>query len=334
MRYLRKRPYRKKYAKQETFSQLIAMMDRRFKKGFSSYWEQFGYEIGGPVCYAYTRWIIEQLSSSYQDVSDIIFIARDGWILKQVYEKLTVYDNRIKAHYVYAPRSLKRTCQTGKGLNEYRAYIDGLGLGKGRIVAVDTGSMNFSGQKLIQKAVDQKVTGFYWVALNANPHYEKSGRVRSYQKQHYHRIRCWNLMEFIMTSPESPIKDFHSGKPEYDTGNSYENQRKTDFLEMEKGILAYIDDISSAYTTLPFLLEEDIREWVNDFLKHPDKEDKKAFSVVRFSEREDHSDDIPLRPFKKKRLTIKENIWIYSQKYPWLYRILHKVNGYVKSANR
>lgn len=321
MDYYSIRPYRKKRRDDEE-KRLNGLMEERFRQGFGSYWEQFGYEVGGPVCFAYVRWLADVIEKKHPEVTDIAFIARDGWLLKRIYERLFP-DTEIRTHYVYAPRAMKKACGDTDEYEEYKSYIRGIGFGKGTIAAVDTVTMGFSGQGMISEIIENPVYGFYWVVLRGYAVAEKM-YYEAFQKEGYHRIRCWNLMEYIMTSPEAPIERIAEGKPIYGRGNSYEPRRQDEFMLMEKGVMDFVDNVCNRFVVLPLFSEQTVRVWVNEFLKHPSGEDIRAFSPVRFSETANHTDDVPLDPFVKEGLSLYRKLWAFSLRYPPLYRILHK----------
>ena len=65
------------------------------------FWEKLGYEYGGITCYAYMKWLEEQVKKD--GIQDIIFVARDGYSLKKVFDS---FNTGIKTHYIYAPRTI------------------------------------------------------------------------------------------------------------------------------------------------------------------------------------------------------------------------------------
>ncbi|MBQ8032647.1 MAG: HAD-IA family hydrolase, partial [Elusimicrobiaceae bacterium] len=68
----------------------------------SSYFEKFGYRIGGPTAYGFARWIEKE--SMRANVKSLLFVARDGYTLHKVFE---TFDNTlIKSAYVYSLRFL------------------------------------------------------------------------------------------------------------------------------------------------------------------------------------------------------------------------------------
>lgn len=331
--YLQRRPYRR-FQDDESSEYLCSLMNIRFKKGFSGYWQQFGYEIGGPVCYAYVKWFSDLIDDDYPEITDIAFVARDGWLLKQVYEKLP-HKRKVNTHYVYAPRTVSLSCQyEAENQDEYRNYLQSLGLGKGAIAVIDTVTMKFSSQRLIAMAEIRPTHGFFWCVLNGAEDYGRNLAYSAYQKERYHTIQNWNVMEFIMTSPEPPILAIKDGKPEYRTSTQEEALRQSVFPAIEWGVLAFVDDVCSR-GKYPKISNRTITDWINDFLKHPEKEDITAFEPIRFSERADHSDSIPLDPFglnKKTFKHIKDKIWLWSQKYKSIYAVLHWGNHLLKDT--
>ena len=75
--------------------------------GTENYWQDFGFNIGGYLCYSFTKWILDK--SREYNLSDLIFIARDGYTLQKIYD-LIKSENDAKPHYIYANRLLKIKC--------------------------------------------------------------------------------------------------------------------------------------------------------------------------------------------------------------------------------
>lgn len=86
---------------------IILNWHNKIDKNILNYWEDFGYNIGGPVCYGFAKFAMEEAKK--QNISDLFFIARDGYTLNKVYD-IIKGDCNIKNHYVYAPRILKILC--------------------------------------------------------------------------------------------------------------------------------------------------------------------------------------------------------------------------------
>lgn len=73
----------------------------------ADYWHKFGYIVAGPVCFNFINWIYNDLKNKHID--NLVFIARDGYILKKIFDLIN--DKKISTHYIYAPRSLNLICR-------------------------------------------------------------------------------------------------------------------------------------------------------------------------------------------------------------------------------
>ena len=81
-----------------------------------SYWQRFGYEYGGPVCYWYLNWIKNSLKTKRNN--DFIFVARDGYTLEKIFNILC--PNKNKTHYIYASRQLFINCNLDDAIADNR----------------------------------------------------------------------------------------------------------------------------------------------------------------------------------------------------------------------
>ncbi len=68
----------------------------------TNYWKYFGFVYGGPVCFSFMKWVLE--NAKKLNLEKLLFIARDGWILEKVFNLINTTD--IKTEYIYAPRKL------------------------------------------------------------------------------------------------------------------------------------------------------------------------------------------------------------------------------------
>ena len=327
------RIFREKYLSGGPGKALLEQISQRRSRGYDGYWERFGYEIAGPVCYGFVKWIIHCLDTCYGDATDVVFVARDGYLLKQIYELLPHSEKR--AHYIYAPRVVHQQCKTASDYQAYREYLKGEGLGNGPIVVVDTATMRFSAQRLIRTAADQPVYGLYWVVLREAMLDRDSVPFRSFQTEKYHVISSWNLMEFIMSSPEPPVRTLENGRPVYNAKNELEEQRIALFRDMEQGVLAFVHDLQTDAGELPDYSAELIVGWINGFLSHPTEEDVEAFRPVRFSMLADHSDSIPLDPFRREArpiYSLKDRVWLFAQRHAGIFYLLHGGKSILRKA--
>lgn len=80
------------------------------------FWARIGYEYGGPMVYAYMRWVEEQVLK--EGIKEILFVARDGYSLQKVFDSFGHKD--IKTHYIYAPRQVFINCNIEQAMNDGR----------------------------------------------------------------------------------------------------------------------------------------------------------------------------------------------------------------------
>lgn len=81
--------------------------------GNGSYFRKLGFMLGGPLALGYLTWIDKEIRLSKADC--VLFVARDGWLLRQLYERYFNKDAR-RTGYVYFNRIL--------GLKAFATYLD------------------------------------------------------------------------------------------------------------------------------------------------------------------------------------------------------------------
>lgn len=236
-------------------------------------WYRFGHDIAGPTCWAMTKWI-QTVVARDGEYSDLVFVARDGYLLKKMFDIMSI--SGVQTHYLYAPRVLSvflqntyinnRDRQTisnseyetvskafflddKKSSNPdqivkdtaqaYKAYLNDKKFGNGKIGIVDSTTDNLSSQKLISNMLGvSKVSGLYWYASqNAVMHdYE----IDTFQNEHYIIIKSPSLFELIFKSPEPPVKCFSAnGSVEFYEPIDNEKYRIEKFNYIEKGALDF-----------------------------------------------------------------------------------------------
>lgn len=75
--------------------------------GVESVAEEVGCSLAGPILYPYVKWVLEK--SLEMGINRLYFVARDGWILQQIADKIIQIENyQIKTHYIYGSRKAWR----------------------------------------------------------------------------------------------------------------------------------------------------------------------------------------------------------------------------------
>lgn len=92
------------------FTQLMTILALLIKKCLydekMSYYKYLGYFIGGPFIFAIANFLVDEMQK--RGLRDIFFIARDGFLVKKVFESILSVKkiNDIKTSYIVANRSL------------------------------------------------------------------------------------------------------------------------------------------------------------------------------------------------------------------------------------
>jgi len=250
-----------------------------------TYWNKLGFILGGVLGYMYVRWIAQTMSSLGKH--RILFVARDGYILKKVCEELYP---EIAADYIYAPRMTSiavngvagnnpyavrdrqayydinlRDADIDKIKKDYEEYISTLHIDDD-CVLVDGCSSEFSAQKLLESMTGQKIFTFYLLSM-AKMH--NAGALFS---THLYSMPFQMISEFIFGSPESPIISVGREGPEY----------KQEISRQERFKMSVSEEIAQGVVECARVLKhEDIQisagQWIqysNEFMRRLTEDDK------------------------------------------------------------
>ncbi len=85
---------------------IISQIARHQLMNKSTYWEDIGYCLAGPLALGYTQKIVKEAKLNKLDC--LLFVSRDGYLLQKVYNQLA--DDPLENHYIYAPRIFNLRC--------------------------------------------------------------------------------------------------------------------------------------------------------------------------------------------------------------------------------
>lgn len=189
-------------------------------------------------------------------------------------------------------------------MNVYKQYLkSNISLAQ-KYALVDTITGEFSSQKIIQAALSKEVLGIYWGICdksNVNK-YEYKSFVGVHTPQDiiptkYFFTDNWNFIEFLITSPEHPVKNIDKdGKPVYaEKESEYEIRRANLYPEIVTGALHFVNDIQEWFGKNDiYLAEQDIISWVNAYIENPSHEDIKQMQNICIGEDSLHEIWTPL----------------------------------------
>lgn len=264
----------------------------------------FGYVFGGPLAVGYCQFIHKQCISN--DIDNILFVSRDGYALREVYN--IINENPIRNFYIYASRAiitktmmvtdvhdtyaekmlsqmnaydsfLPNSKLSEKELlekvqdyvrcnrKEYFDYIESLGIDGSRLASVDMTTGRFSSLKFFKNIfADRYALGVFTMALakTEENYVTYSGRLHTIKDLPY-----IELLEELITSPESQIVSIKNCKPIYEDWNIIEMNRGKIYRKILAGILHFARDYRDTFggfeVDLPF---DDISYLINSHIRH------------------------------------------------------------------
>lgn len=206
----------------------IAWHDYSFDKPDLSYWNRLGFFMGGVLGYMYINWLVNVSNSI--GITDLMFVARDGYILEKICNLLYP---EIKTQYLYAPRLVsvaingadgndplavedrkqyreKYLCSTEIDMvrNEYKRYISNFSFDR-HTALIDGCSSGFSAQRLVSECVGKDVFCFYLLAMS-----RLDNGAALYNTDLY-SLPFQMMSEFLFGAPERPIVKIVDNHPIY-----------------------------------------------------------------------------------------------------------------------
>lgn len=178
----------------------------------------------------------------------------------------------------------------------YKNYIENLSLQK-NIAIIDTCSINLSSQRLIEQIIGKQLYGYYFLLqANENANIDLNDYIlRSYREDKFSWIKDWDVMEFFMTSPEPPIKDFRNGSPIYKEADKNDKIRSEIYPIISEGIVEFAKDLLSSFPNNdPFITWKNIFDWINIFCSVSTPYDKKMLSCINHAFDFNHEKYVPI----------------------------------------
>lgn len=240
-----------------------------------------GYQLCGPMVMDFMRWMIEK--SKEENLANILLCARDGYLVKKIYDRLTKDDkakyfltSRISAiragvtndediQYVNSMKffgddkeSLRvrfgvedesQILQVSKHKREnYQKYIASLNLSAGKLGVFDFVAKGTT-QLFLQKIMPQEMLGLYFLQLEPEFMADKNLQIDSFYTEAERNTSAifdnYYILETILTSPMPSIDEFdENGKPIY----AKETRSKSNLVCVEKiqqGIIDFVEEYLS-----------------------------------------------------------------------------------------
>ena len=302
------------------------------------YWKRFAFLYGGPLVYTYTQFIKEQAQSD--NITDICFVARDGYILKQLFDLINDNEN-IKSHYMYAPRFTNTLSYLDLGTNErvferqnvLVNFLKSQGVNIHNINELDKyqkelryfsdlerqeyekyiASLNLGEKPCVVDSVSGSFSAQKLVSKALNmPNligyywktFEQTPEKEVIRTTYYTEkayMATYHIHELFMSAPERPIHRILNNKPVYKKGISKYEQIKIDlYPKLEKSMMFF--------ATLVHQLKLDFKpdcqiifDWMNSFIANADAIDFKHFKNIKNGADQSHTRYEDVLPTKSKK---------------------------------
>ena len=165
----------------------------------------------------------------------------------------------------------------------YKEYIEKFNINKDNIGIVDTGSLFKTSQKIISLFLGKEnVIGYYWILFKNKYYKSNQYKAKSFEKKEKSKILDWNFTEFLITSPEPPIKNIVDSKPVYSIPSKYEQKRMEIYEYISAGIVEFSKIAKNCFWELEtFINNEEVTNWLNILINNPSDNDKKYFKSLR-----------------------------------------------------
>ena len=242
------------------------------------YWYAVGFQYIGPLLTHFSAFLKNEVAS--KNIRKIAFMARDGQIMKQVFD--TLYPDVAQTHYVFASRLMMQAALT-HAQKTYRAYLDGLHLTSEPFALVDVGRNGTLQQNLntFLKAtkIPLHIQGYYVDLRKTDP------MMHGYFiKQPKKYKRFLDFLDFLMIADHPLIMDIQqkdkSFSPVYLPPDADELTRENIARQMHAGAVDFARQIKPFATCNDFYLSSSqLIEYLNCFMKFA-PQDKKAFQGI------------------------------------------------------
>lgn len=178
----------------------------------------------------------------------------------------------------------------------YKEYIEKFDIDKDNIGIVDTGSLFKTSQKIISLFLGKEnVIGYYWILFKNKYYKSNQYKAKYFEKKEKSKILDWNLIEFLITSPEPPIKNIVASKPVYSIPSKYEQKRIKIYKYISEGIIDFAKNASDIFFDLEsFITDEEITKWINILYDIYTETDKKYLREIKHAWNIDHSKYVPI----------------------------------------
>ena len=243
-----------------------------------NYWYAIGFQYIGPLLVHFSSFLKKK--TAQKDISKIAFMARDGQIMKQVFN--TLYPDFEQTSYVFASRLMMQAALNHSS-KTYLKYLSNLHLTNTSFALVDVGR-NGTLQKNLntffeKMNISSLVNGYYVDLRKTDP--MMHGYFQNQPKKYK---RFLDFLDFLMIADHSLIMDIQEKnnlfEPIYLKPDIDEYTRETIAIQMHQGAVDFARKIIPFKNLdLFFLTPQNLLSLLNCFMNFSSI-DKKAFQGI------------------------------------------------------
>ena len=169
--------------------------------------------------------------------------------------------------------------------NAYMEYLNKFDIQDKRIALFDITAGAYNSFKLLRRCLpDKDILGLYWFALeNKNFKYKEYS---DFSKSHVHN---YELLEFIVTAPELPIKSFSTTGKLIRFDNRQERIRMEKYFDVSQGELDWVRDYINTYQTPINFDSAKLSDFINVFCDKYTLKDYLHFMPIKHGMNEIHT---------------------------------------------
>ncbi|MCH7314656.1 HAD-IA family hydrolase [Acinetobacter sp. ANC 3882] len=188
---------------------------------------------------------------------------------------------------------------------DYHHYIDTIVVEDERVGVIDSKTVAFTSQKMLEDVLQRPITGFYWSTLL--PYRTKKYAFNTFIPNNLNILdtnvftKNWKFIELLLSSPELPIYGVsRNGQPRYKNDPSKdESVIQKNYAEIALGAESFFTDIKAIFGQTNLYIEGgDLVTWANVFCDYPNRIDVEKMTEIKLAVDISHHSYMPLFSMK------------------------------------
>lgn len=180
---------------------------------------------------------------------------------------------------------------------EYKKYIKKQHIAGRNIAVVDTITGAASSVKLLKSVLSgNKIISFFWICLSSAEKYKSIFGMKMFSSyQNHNHIASWDLIEYVMSAPEAPVKGVFNNKIAHETNLPEEEKERIErYKIISENSLLFSEYMQKLFGTVLDVQEDFIVDWINVLFDTGSGYDRKYLGPITVCADSAHSVRRPL----------------------------------------